>query len=238
MWWRRWSDFRVLIMDILAARKRAAELAKAGKARAEEAPAAPPGGEPVPPASEPSSANATAAHADAAEGQAGALPQTAPPEEPAAEPAAEVQELPQEQDLELLAFRLGSEDYLVPVDLVAEVLTPREITAVPHVPSYILGVCSLRGVVLPIIDLNRRLGLGESVRDEKSRIVVVTLGPDDQVGLFVDRVQGVVRIPPSSVRPAPETVDQGEAAAFLRGIARKDDRLYILLDAEKAVGSD
>ncbi len=138
----------------------------------------------------------------------------------------------------MLTFRLGSEDYLVPVDLVGEVLTPREITAVPHTPAYILGVCSLRGVVLPIIDLNQRLGLGESTRDDKSRIIVITLGTDDQVGLFVDRVRGVVRIPASSVRATPETVEQGEAAAFLRGIARKDDRLYILLDVEKAVGAD
>lgn len=138
----------------------------------------------------------------------------------------------------MLAFLLGSEEYAVPVDLVAEVLTPREITPVPHVPPYILGVCSLRGAVLPIIDLDRRLGLAASARDERSRIIVAALGPDDRVGLFVDRVRGVVKILPSSVRPAPETVEQGEAAAFLRGIARKGDRLFILLDVEKAAGAE
>jgi purine-binding chemotaxis protein CheW len=222
-------------MDILAARKKAAELAKAGKAAAENAPAVPAREEPVPPAAEMPPVAAQAAPADAGAGTGGAAPPVAPPEAPASEPAAEVSEPQQEQELEMLSFRLGSEDYLVPVELVAEVLTPREITSVPHVPSYILGVCSLRGAVLPIIDLTQRLGLGKSARDDKSRIVVVTLGTDDQVGLFVDRVQSVVRIPASSVRPAPETVEQGEAAEFLRGIARKDERLYILLDVEKAI---
>ena len=142
-----------------------------------------------------------------------------------------------EQVLEMLAFLLGSEEYVVPVDQVREILTPKEITPVPHTAEYFLGVCSLRGTVMPVIDLNRRLGLVAGERDEKSRIVVVSLGRDDQVGLFVDRVSGVVRFESSSVRPAPETVAQGAGAEFLRGIARKENRLYILLDVEKAVGS-
>jgi chemotaxis signal transduction protein len=137
----------------------------------------------------------------------------------------------------MLSFLLGSEEYVVAVDRVREVLTPREITPVPNTPNYLLGVCSLRGAVMPIIDLNLRLGLTASVRDEKSRIIVVSLGKDDQVGLFVDRVRGVVRFTPSSVQPAPETVEQGAGAEFLRGIARKNDRLYILLDVEKAAGA-
>ena len=143
----------------------------------------------------------------------------------------------QEYDLEVLSFLLGTEEYVVPVERVREVLTPKEITPVPHTADYFLGVCSLRGTVMPVIDLNRRLGLAASPRDEKSRIIVISLAQDDQVGLFVDRVRGVVRFLPSVVRPTPETVSQGAGAEFLKGIARKDDRLYILLDVEKAVGS-
>jgi len=234
-------------MDILAARKRAAELAKAGKVTPENAPAVPAGDEAVTPAGEqrPDAPAVAPSAAGPANEPAPAPPAAVPAEglvpnevaEAAPEAVGVGQEPQEEQELEMLAFQLGSEEYVVPVDLVGEVLTPREVTAVPHVPSYILGVCSLRGTVLPIIDLNRRLGLAESVRDEKSRIIVVAFGTDDRVGLFVDRVRGVVRLLPSSVRPAPETVDQGEGAAFLRGIARKDDRLYILLDVEKTVGA-
>jgi purine-binding chemotaxis protein CheW len=169
---------------------------------------------------------------------------TGAPEPQAQEKADEPEPVPvpqpeqeREQELEVLSFLLGSEEYVVPVERIKEVLTPKEITPVPHTADYFLGVCSLRGTVMPVIDLNRRLGLAASVWDEKSRIIVVSLAQDDQVGLFVDRVRGVVRFLPSAVRPAPETVAQGAGAGFLKGIARKDDRLYILLDVEKAIGA-
>ncbi len=232
-------------MDILAARKKAAELAKAEKERPESVPAVPVSEEAAKPA-EDARSDAPPAASPAPAGPEAASPVSQP--EAAAEPAvptavaesagegAEQQQ--QEQEQELLAFLLGTEEYAVPVDLVGEVLTPREITAVPHAPFHMLGVCSLRGIVLPIIDLKRRLGLAGSPYDEKSRIIVVALGPDDLVGLLVDRVRGVVKILPSSVRPAPETIDQVEGAAFLRGIVRKGDRLYILLDVERTAAAD
>ena len=263
-------------MDILAARKKAAERARAAKtqtARPEgaAAPAATPEDAGVPPAGpETEKQDAPVEHPDERgperlpEPDAGfpPIPDTSfVPDEPipakqrqsaagnepaeprAQEQAAEPEPLPepgqpaQEQELEMLSFLLGSEEYVVPVEQVREVLTPKEITPVPHTADYFLGVCSLRGAVMPVIDLNRRLGLAASARDEKSRIIVVSLGQDDQVGLFVDRVRGVVRFQPSVVRPAPETVAQGSGAEFLKGIARTEERLYILLDMEKAVGA-
>jgi purine-binding chemotaxis protein CheW len=233
-------------MDILAARKKAAERAKTAgpeKPMAEQ--------EPAQPAAPEESGAATVLPAPRDHLAQDAAPEPSPVVVAAATPllkreaepvtcapTAEPTEQPgEEQDLEMLSFLLGSEEYVVAVDRVREVLTPREITPVPHAANYLLGVCSLRGIVMPIIDLNLRLGLSASARDEKSRIIVVSLGHDDQVGLFVDRVRGVVRFTPSSVQPAPETVEQGAGAEFLKGIARKNDRLYILLDVEKAVGA-
>lgn len=244
-------------MDILAARKKAAERAKAATPE-KEAPFDQPGAEaasaepaagvppisdtrfvPDEPASAPLQAFETAREAGPSEAlsvrPSAAMADTPPSPDHAG--ASDREQEPQEQELEMLSFLLGKEEYVVAVDGVMEVLTPREITPVPHTANYLLGVCSLRGKVMPIIDLNRRLGLAESSRDEKSRIIVVSLGHDDQVGLFVDRVRGVVRFTLSSVQPAPETVEQGVGAEFLKGIARKNDRLYILLDVEKAAGS-
>ena len=248
-------------MDILAARKKAAEKAKAlsdqsadqalpaseQKEAGVPAPALPPLPETA------FGPNGTLAVPEQVpvmlpenEMTAAAPPDTAAPapqkrEEPAPGPVLSRTEEPEqqqeEQDLEMLSFLLGNEEYVVPVDRVREVLTPKEITPVPHAADYLVGVCSLRGTVMPVIDLNRRLGLAASTRDEKSRIIVVSLGQDDQVGLFVDRVRGVVRLLSSAIRPAPETVAQGAGAEFLKGIARKDDQLYILLDVEKAIGA-
>ncbi len=151
-----------------------------------------------------------------------------PPDQEQAETAAPVQEI------EMLSFLLGEEEYTVMVDAVKEVLKTRDLTPVPNSPDYVLGVMALRGPVLPVIDLCRRLGLPPGKRDEKSRIIVVSVNEED-AGIQVDRVTGVIRILPDAIRPTPETIEHG--AEFLRGIARKDDKLYILLDIEKAVGS-
>jgi len=138
------------------------------------------------------------------------------------------------QEIEMLSFRLSGEEYVLPIDDVREVLKSRELTVVPNSPSHVLGVTSIRGTVLPVIDLGKRLGLPPVARDEKARIIIVS--PDDEdAGIVVDRVTGVVRIAADAIRPAPETVEQG--AEYLKGIVRKDDKLYILLDPNKAAGN-
>jgi len=140
---------------------------------------------------------------------------------------------PPQREIELLSFRLGAEEYALPVADVREVLKIVQLTSVPNTPDYIPGIMSHRGTMLPVLDLCRRFGLAPGVNDEKSRIVIVG-SSDEEAGLLVDRVTGVFRILPSEIKPAPENIEQG--AEYLRGIARKGDRLYILLDLKKAVG--
>lgn len=229
-------------MDILAARKKAAEKAKMqqepepapaaepGPAEAERAEVSPEPAAPPSPAPVPQPAEQTArppAPADAAP----PAPESRGQGE-AEEAGGGVKETTQE--LELLSFQLGAEEYAVMVDDVREVLKLRELTDVPNTPEYILGVTSLRGTMLTVIDLGRRLGLAPGVRDERTRIIVTS--PDEEdVGLLVDRVTGVLKIMDEAIKPPPENVEQG--VEFLRGIVRKDDRLVILLDLAKAVGT-
>ena len=231
-------------MDILAARKKAAERAQAEKKKEEPSapfeqkttPAAPEKavGETVVPSPVPAGPSAQVdvglevpvppAAVVAAEPEAAAdlhHDEAALPAEPAG-------------DAEMLAFLLSGEEYVVPVGQVNEVLKMWSLTPVPNAPEHILGVSSLRGTMLTIIDLGKRLGLGPAATNEKSRVVVVTVD-DDKVGFIVDRVTGVVKLSPDRVRAVPETVEHG--VEFLRGIARKDDRLFILLDLDKAAGS-
>jgi purine-binding chemotaxis protein CheW len=216
-------------MDILKARKKAAEQAKARKQREPEQPqpdqvpeAAPVAAELVPRAAAVIVPDGEAASSAANEAARAGGYESAEQETPAPM-----------RELELLSFRMGGEEYAVLVEDVREVLKTRELTPVPNTPEYILGVTALRGVMLPVIDLCKRLGLAPGVRDEKSRIIVVNPG-EEEVGLLVDRVIGVLRIMPDAVKPAPDNVEQG--AEFLRGIVRRDDKLYILLDLEKAAG--
>ncbi len=213
-------------MDILAARKKAAEKARAQqKTDSLQAPdlqddaklkAA---GEAVEAAGPDHAAQAPAEAAPAA----AESPEPSSPEEAAETTAPE---------MELLSFRLGGEEYAVLVEDVKEVLKIRDLTMVPNAPDYVLGVMSLRGTMLPVMDLCKRLGVTQASRDEKSRILVVS--PDEEdVGLMVDRVSSVLRVMPDAIKPVPENIEHG--AEFLRGIVRRDDKLFILLDLVKAV---
>jgi len=220
-------------MDILAARKKAAEKARSRQNPEPAQPPEPPQGAitETPRTEEPASTAAgsvpapqpTDATTPSADGAVGGTEPDSPDE--AIEPAIE--------EMELLTFRLGGEEYAVKVDDVREVLKIRELTLVPNAPGYILGVMSLRGAMLPVMDLCKRLGITQAARDEKTRILVVS--PDEEdVGLMVDRVSGVLKVTPDAIKPVPENIEHG--AEFLRGIVRKEDRLYILLDLMKAVG--
>lgn len=227
-------------MDILAARKKAAEQASA-KMKPEPEAAAPAAGPAqdqetpsVSPAAGPAAVSTTAALPPAAADIAMAKETPRPVTETIPASTAGHPEEARQQDIELLSFRLGGEEYAVMVEDVREVLKVVQPTLVPNTPDYILGVTSLRGMMLPIIDLCKRFNLASGAKDDKSRIVVVS-SVDEYVGLLVDRVTGVFKIRPSEIKQAPENIEQG--AEFLRGIVRNEDRLYILLDLEKAVGA-
>jgi len=220
-------------MDILAARKKAAEQASArNKPEPELAvPASQPRQEQeAPPAPAealsveivgPPAAVCVASAAEAAPDTTVTVPPSS-----AGDP-----EATQQREIEMLSFRLSGEEYAVMVADVQEVLKIRELTRVPNAPGYIQGVTSLRGTMLPVIDLCNRLGLKPAERNEKARIIVIRTD-DEDVGLIVDRVNGVIRALPESLKPAPEHVEQG--ADFLRGIVRQGDKLHIVLDLHKA----
>jgi len=231
-------------MDILAARKKAAEQAQAEKKKEElsafveqqPVPTAPerPKAEavvsspPVQVAPMIAAAAAAVPAPEAAEVLQNDNPDSGSPDAEATSPEGPAAET------EMLAFLLSGEEYVVAVGQVNEVLKMWSLTTVPNSPEHILGVSSLRGTMLTIIDLGKRLGLGAAAMNEKSRVVVVTVD-DEKVGFIVDRVTGVVKLSPDLVRAVPETVEHG--VEFLRGIARKDERLFILLDLDKAAGS-
>ena len=228
-------------MDILAARKKAAEQANARNKPEPEAvtPAEQPSREPEAPAEQPSQEPETPAAQPRPEPEAPPAPSEPSPDRIVGSPAASgvapaleetrdkagvvpvsdagESEETQQSEIELLSFRLGGEVYAVLVADVREVLKSYHLTTVPNTPDYILGVMSLRGTMLPIIDLCKRFGLAPGANDEKSRIVVVS-SADEEVGLLVDRVTGVFRILPDEVKPVPENLEQG--AEFLRGIVR------------------
>jgi purine-binding chemotaxis protein CheW len=138
-----------------------------------------------------------------------------------------------ETTLELLCFRVATEDYAISIMDIKEIIKPREVTEVPRVPAFVRGILSLRGIIIPVFDMRLRLGLPEGVRSERERIVVVKR-QGGFCGVLVDQVVQVVRIAETGVE-APPVVLEGIDREFVRGIGRVAGRMLILLDMEKVL---
>ncbi len=158
-------------------------------------------------------------------------PLAAEPGEPNKGPGGAAPEV--EEVLELLAFRLADEEYAVDILMIKEIIRPMEITRVPRRPAFIKGVISLRGTIIPILDLRTRLGLTDSSPDRGTRILVVGLD-HGLIGVIADSVTDVVKVKRSDVEPPP-AIRGGSSSGHLKGVARVSGRLLILLDIEKSV---
>lgn len=153
---------------------------------------------------------------------------------PAAEPVAAVvaESGDSEQYQEFLCFLLGDEEYGINIMEIKELIKPRELTEVPRAPHFVDGIISLRGVIVPVINLRKRLGLAARRLSNQERIVIVRHG-ESLSGLRVDAVTGVVRIADHR-REATPAVLEGVDREFVAGIGRSDDRMVILLDVQHA----
>ena len=136
----------------------------------------------------------------------------------------------------LATFFLAGEEYGVEVRQVQEIRRVTEITSVPRAPEFIRGVINLRGRILPVLDLRRRLGLGEVATDRAARIVVVRI-KERLLGLLVDGASQVLKVKVSQVEPPPEEVLQ-QGGDYIRGVAKLDDRLIILVDLERLLAHE
>jgi purine-binding chemotaxis protein CheW len=134
---------------------------------------------------------------------------------------------------EFLCFRLGEEEYGVNIMEIKEIIKPRELTEVPRTPDFVDGVLSLRGVIVPVFDMRKRLAMSLAYDKSQERIIIVRCG-EGLNGLRVDRVTDVVRIAEGG-REATPSVLEGIAREFVGGIGRSDGRMIIILDICKVV---
>jgi purine-binding chemotaxis protein CheW len=135
--------------------------------------------------------------------------------------------------LHLLTFMLDREEFGLPITRVREVIRVGEITRVPQVPLHVRGVTNLRGRILAVVEIRSRIGLEPAEITPASRIVVVDV-VGRALGLLVDRVSQVTKVPVDSVAPVPEEIASTEAD-YVTGVARRDSRLIILLDLDRVL---
>jgi len=141
-----------------------------------------------------------------------------------------------ELEEQLVVFNVGDEVYGVDTSQVQEIIRMQSITHVPGAPEFVEGVINLRGRIIPVIDLHQRFGLEGAQLSKASRIVVVET--DGQVvGMVVDAVSEVLRIPVDCVEP-PSPIVTGLDSEYIRGIAKLEGRLIILLQIDKVLTSE
>ncbi|MGA9042933.1 MAG: chemotaxis protein CheW [Terriglobales bacterium] len=134
------------------------------------------------------------------------------------------------QLLQLVSFQVGGEDFGLDILRVQEIIRIQELTRVPNSPAFVEGVINLRGKVIPVIALRKRLGLDNQAHDKQTRIVVVE-AKDTVLGFIVDSVSQVLRIPAGAVEPPPRLGKLERE--YVLGVGKMEDRLLILLDVDR-----
>ena len=132
---------------------------------------------------------------------------------------------------QFVTCRIAQEEFALDVLSVQEINRMVEVTRVPKAPYFVEGVINLRGRIIPVLDLRRRFGLPASDRTDDSRIMVV-LVRQRMVGLIVDEVVEVLRLPKTGIEPPP-SVGGAAGAEFTQGVGRIDNRLLIVLDLNR-----
>ena len=135
-----------------------------------------------------------------------------------------------------VVFRLSDDEFGLDVMQVVEVIHLPETRTVPRAPEFVEGLATLRDTVVPVIDMRKRFSLPVNQTGLPPRLLVVQMG-NAQVGLVVDSVPGVILLRDGSVSPPPELF-RGLARRFLKGIARTENRLIILLDIERILDTE
>ncbi len=138
--------------------------------------------------------------------------------------------------LDIIAFRVHDQEFCVETRLVREIRGWSPCTPVPHAPRAVAGVISLRGSVIPILDLAVRLGMEPHRQGSRSAIVVVEfLG--SVVGLIVDRVSDILTVQRETVQPLMDSVTQTDAG-LTEGMISSDSGLMCLIDVERLLRFD
>lgn len=132
---------------------------------------------------------------------------------------------------QIVIFKLNDEEFCVDIMDVLEIIRMQTITKVPDVPSFVEGIINLRGTVIPIIDLKKRLKLKLTDYDDDTRIIIIKIN-EKSVGFIVDSVTEVLHVENDSIKEAPDII-AGIGKEYIESVVSYDDRLIINLDLEK-----
>ena len=127
------------------------------------------------------------------------------------------------------------DEYVVDIGSVREITRVVDISHIPESPSFIEGVTNLRGQIIPVIDLAKQFGLASQEKLPESARIVVTEVKGQTVGMIVDEVPEVIKIPEENIEPTPELIQTEIRKDYIKGVGKLENRLIVLLDLEKVL---
>jgi purine-binding chemotaxis protein CheW len=131
---------------------------------------------------------------------------------------------------QLVGFVIGDEMFGVNILTVQEIIRDSAITAIPDAPDFLEGVINLRGSIIPVIDLRKRLKLVEPNQLPQNSWIIILTVDGRTTGFVVDRVTKVLTVPAESIKPPPDIVLAGLKSQYVRGVCKLDQRLLVILD--------
>lgn len=141
------------------------------------------------------------------------------------------------KELQLVIFKIGEEEFGVEINQVKEIVRLVPITPVPRSPAFVEGVVNLRGQILAVIDLAKRLRLVESPRTDQSRIVVIEM-EGNVAGMIVDEVTEVLSLPTANIEKTPELILTEVQHQYLKGVGKLGERLLILIALDEVLSPE
>ena len=137
---------------------------------------------------------------------------------------------------EVLSFRLGGEEYAISILKVQEIRGYDAVTRIANAPDYLKGVVNLRGIIVPIVDMRIKFNVGAATYDAFTVVIVLNIN-NHTIGMVVDSVSDVVTLTPDQIKPAPD-LGATVSGDYLQGLGTVGERMLILLDIDKLLGSE
>lgn len=142
-----------------------------------------------------------------------------------------------EESLQLVSFELSGEEFGVDIMQVSEIIPISKITRIPQAPECVKGLINLRGKIVVVIDLNRRLGFSPRESDSLSKIIIVKV-KNTTIGMLVNSVNGILKLPLSSIESTPDMIKSKINSEYLTGVGKAGNRLLILLNLARVLGEE
>ena len=141
-----------------------------------------------------------------------------------------------ENSINLVTCKLGNNEYAIDIMQAKEIIKMEKITLIPNAPDYVEGVINLRGNIIPIVDLKKRFNLEENDGEKNTGIIIVKID-DVDMGIIIDAISKVVSIATSNIQPPPPMLS-GIGQKYIKGVAKLEDKLLVVLDLEKLIVGD